>query len=48
MSYYIVRESNGDIVGFYTGEEPVGVIVEEVDRETYLRELLAYNKGDKR
>ena len=45
MSYYIVKDGN-DIVGFYTGEKLVGKVVIELDKATYLKELLAYSKGE--
>ena len=46
MSYYIVKDGER-IVGFYTGaEKPVGKVVIELDKATYLKELLAYSKGE--
>jgi len=48
VSYYIVKDGEM-IVGFYIGaEKPVGKVVIELDKATYLKELLAYSKGDKK
>ena len=44
MKYYIVKDGD-QIVGFYTGtEKPVGKVVIELDKTTYLKTLLDYIK----
>lgn len=44
MRYYIVKDGD-QIVGFYTGtEKPVGKLVVELDKTTYLKTLLDYIK----
>ena len=44
VSYYIVKDGD-EIVGFYTGDKPVGKEVVELDKETYLKYLALYFVG---